>query len=136
MASNRLWGNREEKIVILDCSAIMMCFEFSIDLEDELIRLLGKYHIVIPKTVIEELEILSKQGRGKKKRNAKPALELVKRYDIKELPTSKKGDDAVLHYAEELSGIVLTNDLNLKKRLRELSINVIYLRGKKRLDIE
>ena len=136
MASNRLWGNREEKIVILDCSAILMCFEFSIDLEDELIRLLGKYHIIIPKPVIEELEILSKQGRGKKKLIAKPALELVKRYDIKELQTSKKGDDAVIYYAEELLGIVVTNDFNLKRRLREISKNVIYLRGKNRLVME
>ena len=36
MASNRLWDNRDGKIVILDSSAIMMCFEFSIDLENEL----------------------------------------------------------------------------------------------------
>ena len=136
MASNRLWGNREEKIVILDSSAIMMCFEFSIDLEDELTRLLGNYHIIIPKPIVGELEFLVKNGRGKKKHIAKPALDLIKRYDIADLDTSKKGDDAVIYFAQELSGIVVTNDRDLKKRLRELLIKVIYLRGKKRLVLE
>ena len=136
MASNRLWGNREEKIVILDSSAIMMCFEFSIDLEDELTRLLGNYHIIIPKPIVEELEFLVKNGRGKKKHIAKPALDLIKRYDIADLDTSKKGDDAVIYFAQELSGIVVTNDRDLKKRLRKLLIKVIYLRGKKRLVLE
>jgi rRNA-processing protein FCF1 len=136
MASNRLWGNREEKIVILDSSAIMMCFEFSIDLENELTRLLGKYHIIIPGPIVEELEFLAKNGRGKKKLMAKPALDLIKRYDIINLNTCKKGDNAVIHFARELSGIVLTNDHFLKKRLQELFIKIIYLRGKKRLVLE
>ena len=136
MASNRLWRNREGKIVILDSSAIMMCFEFSIDLEDELTRLLGKCHITVPKPIIEELEFLAKQEKGRKKRIAKPALDLAKRYDVSELDTIEKGDNAVIYFAQELSGIVVTNDRELRKRLREISVNVIYLRGKKRLVLE
>ena len=136
MAPNRLRRNREGKIVILDSSAIMMFFEFSIDLEDELTRLLGKYHIIIPKPIVEELEFLAKHGRGKKKYIAKPALDFIKRYDIIELQTSEKGDDAVIHFAQELSGVVVTNDRDLIRRLRELLIKVIYLRGKKRLVFE
>jgi len=136
MAPNRLRRNREGKIVILDSSAIMMFFEFSIDLEDELTRLLGKYHIIIPKPIVEELEFLAKHGRGKKKYIAKPALDFVKRYDIIELQTSEKGDDAVIYFAQELSGLVVTNDRDLIRRLRELLIKVIYLRGKKRLVFE
>jgi rRNA-processing protein FCF1 len=114
----------------------MMCFEFSIDIENELTRLLGKYHIIIPKPIVDELETLVKNGRGKKKRIAKPALDLIKKYDITNLDTDKKGDDAVIHFAQELKGIVLTNDRDLKKRLKELLIKVIYLRGKKRLILE
>ena len=88
MASDRLRGDRKEKVVILDSSAILSLFEFSIDLEDELTRLLGKYHIIIPKPIVEELEFLAKHGRGKKKYIAKPALDFVKRYDIIELTGS------------------------------------------------
>ena len=136
MASNRLWRNREGKIVILDSSAIMMCFEFNIDLEDELTRLLGKYQIIIPKPIVDELEFLAKHGSGKKKRIAKPALDFVKRYEISELQTNEKGDDAVIYFAQKLSGMVVTNDRELIMRLRELLIKVIYLRGKKRLVFE
>ena len=59
-------GNYFEKTVILDTSAILMLFEFSIDLEDELIKLLGRFHILVPSPIIEELKLLSKHGNGKK----------------------------------------------------------------------
>ena len=136
MALDRIWRNREEKIVILDSNAIMMLFEFSIDLEDELARLLGKYHVIVPKPIIEELEFLSKHGKGKKKFIAKPALEFVSRYDVDSEDTDEKGDNAVFHLAKKLSGIVLTNDRVLRKRLRKESLHVIYLRGKNRLVLE
>ncbi len=136
MALDRIWRNREEKIVILDSNAIMMLFEFSIDLEDELTSLLGKYHVIVPKQIIEELKFLSKHGKGKKKLIAKPALEFVNRYDVSPKDTDEKGDNAVFHLAKKLSGIVLTNDRILRKRLREESLHVIYLRGKKQLVLE
>ena len=66
MASDRIWGNRSEKTVILDSNAVMMLFEFQINLEDELVKLIGKNKIIIPKTIIGELDFLSKNGKGKK----------------------------------------------------------------------
>jgi len=134
MASDRIWGNREEKIVILDSNVAMMLFEFSINLEDELTHLLGKYHMVVPKPIIKELEFLSKHGKGKKKLISRPALEFVKRYDV--INIDEKGDNAVMNLAKKLSGIVLTNDRELRKRLRAESLHVIYLRGKNRLVLE
>ena len=136
MASHRLWGDREEKIVILDSSALMMLFEFSIDLEGELTRLLGKYHIVVPKPILEELEFLSEHGAGKKRFVAKSSLELVRRYNIVDIDNIGKGDNAVFHLAQKLPGIVVTNDRELRKRLREASLRTIYLRGKKQLALE
>ncbi len=64
MASYRVRGDSIHKTVILDSSALMMCFEFSIDLEKELTRLLGSYHIVVPSSIVKELESLSKKGAG------------------------------------------------------------------------
>ena len=55
MASDRLWRDREGRIVILDSSSILMLFEFSIDLEDELTRLLGKFRVLIPRPIFDEL---------------------------------------------------------------------------------
>ena len=136
MASNRLWRNRDGKIVILDSSAIMMLFEFSIDLEQELTRLLGKYRIVVPKPIVKELEFLSKYGKGKKKIIAKPALILLKKYEIVNVEKDVDGDEAVFQLAKKLQGTVFTNDKDLRKRIRDASLHSIYLRGKKKLVLE
>ena len=134
MASNRLREDRNGKTVILDSSAVMMLFEFSIDLEDELTRLLGKFHIVVPRPIFEELKLLSEKGKGKKKLIAKPSLELIKKYEI--VNAEGNGDDAVLNLAKKFNGIVITNDRELRKRVKESSLQTIYLRGKSRLVLE
>ena len=136
MASNRLWGNRKEKTVILDSSAIMMLFEFSIDLDDELNRLLGKHHIVVPNSVIKELDFLSQKSKGKTSYKAKASLELVKKYETVKLDINVKADDAVFKLAEQIDGVVVTNDIGLKKRLRAANLHVVFLRGKKKLVLE
>ena len=134
MASNRLWEDRDGKTVILDSSAVMMLFEFSIGLEDELTRLLGKFHIVVPRPIFEELKLLSEKGKGKKKLIAKPSLKLIKKYEI--VDVEGNGDDAVLKLAKKFNGIVITNDRELRKRVKEFSLQTIYLRDKSRLVLE
>ncbi len=138
MASDRIWGDRKGKTVILDTSAIMMLFEFHISLEDELTRLLGKYHIVIPRRILEELEFLSKNGTGKQKIIAKPALKLVKqkKYEVLDEDISGEGDEVVFSLAKKLNGIVVTNDRELINNLKKASLHVVYLRGKNRLALE
>ena len=134
MASDRLWGDREEKKVILDSSAIMMLFEFSIDLEEELTRLLGKHYIVIPIPIIKELEFLSKHGKGNKKIIAKSSLKLVEKYDVMEI--EEEGDNAVFCLAKKHGCVVVTNDGELRKRLKKVSVPVVFLRGKQMLCLE
>jgi len=131
MASNRLWRNPKEKTVILDSSSIMMLFEQSIDLEDELTRLLGKVKILVPKPIVDELIYLSENGKGRKKRLAKPALEIIKNYEVTE--SEGKGDDSVLYLAKKLHATVVTNDKELRTRIKGESLKTVYLRGKKRL---
>jgi len=135
MASDRLRQYRNEKIVILDSSAIIMLFEFSIDLEDEITRLVGKHHTIVPKPVFNELEFLSEHGTGKKKIFAKASLKLIERYDIVDV-SSNNADDGVFLLAKKINGIAVTNDKELKNRLKEESIPVIFLRSKKKLVME
>ena len=133
MASNRIWGN-PEKTVILDSNAILMLFEFSIDLESELTRLLGKYKILIPKPIFEELNYLSTQGKGKKKIFAKASLDLIKKYNIVKID-AKNADESVNLLAKKTNGFVVTNDRVLREKLKDNSIPVIFLRGKKKLEL-
>ncbi|KYK22854.1 hypothetical protein AYK24_01725 [Thermoplasmatales archaeon SG8-52-4] len=134
MASDRLWQYRAEKRVILDSSAVLMLFEFSIDLEYELTRLLGKYKIILPSPIVDELKFLSKADNGLKKQKAKAALELIKRYEI--VHAEGTGDDSIFNLAKKSNGIVVTNDMELRRRIKDLSLKVIFLRGKKKLVLE
>ena len=68
MASDRLRKNTALKIVVLDSSAIFMIFEYSINLEQELLRLLGSYEVVVPSKIIKELKFLCEKGKGKQKK--------------------------------------------------------------------
>ena len=129
MASDRSWGDREEKKVILDSSAIMMLFEFSINLDDELTKLIGKHRIIVPRPILEELEFLSENGKGKKKTYAKASLKLLQKYDVVDA-NDKLGDDSVLFLAKKLNGIVTSNDRELRKRAKKLSLHTVFLRGK------
>lgn len=135
MASNRIWPDRDTKVVVLDSSAILMIFEFSIDLEDELRRLVGKYRIVVPKSIIQELKLLSSKYDSKKKIFAKASLKLIEDYyveDSKELD----GDSSVLFIAKKHQGVVVTNDRELRKRAKKEKLHVIYLRGKGKLVLD
>ena len=134
MASDRIWGNSTSKIVVFDSSAILMLFEYSIDLEKELSRILGRYEIVVPSRIIEELKVLCKKGKGKKKKLAKPALKLVENYKII-YDNSEKADDAVLKTAKKLNGVVFSNDKELKARAKKEKIKTIFMRNKKYLMI-
>ncbi len=133
MASDRLWRNRNTRIVVLDTSAAMIPFEFLLDIEDELTRILGKYKIVVPSSVYDELLCLSDRGKGRKKRFAKQALNLIKDYE--KIDTDGIADDDVLKVALDLKGIVFTNDRELRKRAKKNSLKTIYLRSKKKLEL-
>jgi len=134
MASDWIRGNRNEKTVILDSNAVMMLFEFQINLEDELVKLIGKNKIIIPKTIINELDFLSKNGKGKKRINAKASLELIKKYEIVDIDI-KNADDSIYQLAKQTCSYVLTNDKELRQRLKKISIPVIFLRAKKKLQV-
>ncbi len=133
MASDWLRQNRDT-IVLLDSNAIMMLFEFSIDLEEELTRLFGKFKIIIPKPVIDELNFLSEHGDGRKKFIAKPSLKLIEKYKV--VDVEGNGDKAILDLAKKLNCIILTNDKNLRYKMKKLSLHTVFLRGKSKLVFE
>lgn len=108
--------------VILDTNALMMPFKKNIDIENSLIEILGNYEIIVLSSVINELKNLVKKGSWQ----AKSALMFAKRYKI--LDVKEKGDFAIITTAVKLKAVVVTNDKNLRKELRENGINVITLR--------
>ncbi len=115
--------------MLLDANALMMPFQFSIDLEGELSQLLGEYELMVPSSVLSELQRLARTD-GK----ARAALEMAARYAT--VQVTGTGDEAILRTAKERDAAVLTNDRRLRERLREAGRPVIFLRGRSKLEAE
>jgi len=113
------------KAIVLDANALLMPFQFKINIDLELTRLFGDIPAVVPSSVLGELaNALDK--------NAKAAAALARKYTIVE--TGFGGDDAVIDVAERFSAAVVTNDRELIRRLRKKGIRVVRMRGRHHLD--
>ena len=135
MASDRVRGDKIRKAVILDTSAVLTFFEFSVYWEQEIARLVPACQIIVPTVVEKELELLSNKGRGETKRKAKAALKVVMRYQTMETGADN-ADEAVAEAAKLTNGVVFTNDSTLRKKLRSEGIPVLLLRGRKKLVLD
>ena len=123
------------KTIILDTNFLVIPFQFGIDVFDEINKLItGKHRIVTLQGVIRELKNLEK-NKGKDSRAAKLGLELIERKELEIIQTKEDNvDDAIVEIADG-NMIVATNDKELIKRLKDKNVKVIYLRGKKRLEL-
>lgn len=120
--------------VILDANFLMQQFQFDVDIESEIRRLvMGDYEIMVPTIVEKELRGLAR-NKGKTGMKARMALEFSKRFKRIELegPTA---DDALLGLNESYV-IICTNDKVLKENVKGKGVPVIYLRQKRFLEIE
>lgn len=110
--------------IVLDANALLMPFQFKINIDRELKRLFGEVPVFVPSSVLGELaNALDK--------NSKAALALARKYQIVE--TELSGDEAVLDIALQRSSAVVTNDKELIRKLRASRIPVIRLRGERYL---
>ncbi len=113
--------------VVLDTNALLMPFEIRINLDLALRDLLGEARILVPGPLIGELKHLDHKSAG-------AALALARKYEI--IPTEASGDDSVIELAVRENAYALTNDKELRRRLRKASVPVILLRSGTHLVIE
>ncbi len=109
--------------VILDANSLLMPFQFSLNLDKEIKRLVGNAQIYVPSSVADELASLDN----------KAALELSEKY--RKVHVEKGGDEGVLEAARKLDGVVVTNDKELKERVLEQGNPVAFLRSKSHLEL-
>jgi rRNA-processing protein FCF1 len=124
--------------VILDSNFFFVPMQFKIDIFKELDKLFGKAEPVVLSTTIEELRQLTAKGAPKMRKQADTALELVEKcQSIKmEKKPDESYDDVILRTAKEWNVPVATNDAELRKKLREAGVSVVFLRRKSHLEIE
>jgi uncharacterized protein len=125
--------------VILDSNALFVPLELKIDIFEETRRLLNrKVEFVLLSSVKRELETLSRRGSPKLHKEALFALRLAENCKIVTVENDENEtvDDTILKVARNWNSPVFTNDRQLKLRLRDISVPVIYVRQKSRLDID
>ena len=125
--------------VIVDSNALFVPLQFKIDIFTELQRVLNRnYELILLSPVKQELETLTKKSSPKTQKNAAFALSLAEKCTYVKVPEKPKEqtDDAIARIAKAWNAPVFTNDKLLKKKLRDISLPVIYVREKSRLEID
>jgi len=123
--------------VILDSNFLFMPMQFHVDLLDELERVTGKRaEPIMLSPVYEEIRAITAKG-GKMGKLAAVALkyaERLKRVDVDTRP-GETVDDIILRMAAEWGCPIATNDRELRKKLRDANITIIYLRQRSHLEV-
>ena len=126
--------NRMPLPIIIDTNFLLIPAQFGIDVFLETEQLLEKrVEYLILESVVNEIRMkLNDKG-------FKIAAEFVKRCRLIEVDISMKGlsvDEQLLEYAALVNGVLATNDRDLREKARTRGIPVVFLRGKKRIDLD
>jgi rRNA-processing protein FCF1 len=125
--------------VIVDSNALFVPLQLKIDVFSDLERLLNRnFELILLSPVKRELEALAEKGSPKMRKNASYALKLGEKCKYVKVDDSASTltDDIIVKIAKEWGSPVFTNDRQLRKRLRDISVPVIYVRQKSRLEID
>lgn len=120
------------KLVLLDTNFILSCYTCKIHLED-IDRIVDEPHqVVVPRNVLEELNLLHLKGKDREAQNT--MLAIVNQYSV--LPLTGAVDASLLEYAKENDCIICTNDRKLRKMLKKMGRKTIFVRAKSHLEVE
>ena len=124
--------------VILDTNAMFVPIQLKIDIFQELKRLLNRnYEPVLLKPIQRELERLTREGSPQTKKRASYALKLAEKCTVVAVnEAAASPDDIIFQTARRWNSPVFTNDRELREKLRNINVPVIYVRQKSRLEID
>lgn len=122
------------KTIILDTNVLMGIGQFKIDIFSELERVCDfNFEVRVLDKTIRELEKILKEGGGKERERAKLALEIIKKKGIKEIKTREGKVDDILVELGSKGARVVTQDKELKRKIKEAGGQVMTIRQKKKI---
>ena len=123
--------------IILDSNALLSSLELRIDIFEEVRKLVNRnVEFVLLSPVKHELELLASRMSMKNRKQAVFALKLAEKCKYVEVMSKEEVDQVIIGMAKSWNSSVFTNDRLLKKKLRDISIPVIYVRQKSRLAVD
>lgn len=141
MRNNMNKSRRKRKVVIMDTDIIIHSLENKIDFMNEIIAIIEHpVKLCVTSSTLRELEKMAKRGSWRISRIANIALNLLKKKSIEVIDDEYLGelstDEKIAILAEKLEGIVATDDRELRKKLKEKGIPVIYVREESKLVLD
>lgn len=132
--------SKEEKLkVILDANFFFVPSQFNLDIFEELANLLNqRFEPVLLSSTQEELQGLVASSSPLIQKQALLGLRLAEKCSFVsvEKDSGETYDDVIVRVSAEWRSPVGTNDRELRKRLRQNGVAVIFLRQKQRLAME
>ncbi len=125
--------------IILDSNFLLVPAQFKLDIFEGIMSVLNQnYESIVLSTTIDELRSIMERGAPKLRKQAEMALKLAEKCDltIVDRKHGETNDEVIIRIAQQKKCIVATNDSELRKRLRNISIPVVYVRQKSRLELE
>ncbi len=125
--------------IILDSNSLFVPLQLKIDIFSEVERLVNRrVNFVLLSPIKRELELLATKDSPKIRREVSFALRLGEKcmYVSVENDDKLTTDDMIIKVAKAWNSPVFTNDRQLRRRLRDIRVPVIYVRQKSRLEID
>lgn len=122
--------------ILLDTNFLLIPSQFKVDIFSEIDRIIEtNYQICILDKTIDELNNVVAKSKGKDKKAAQLALQLIEHKKPEIISTETAYVDKAILDIVDKDYIVATQDQALKKLLKEKGIPVIILRQKKYLQL-
>jgi len=125
--------------VIFDSNFLFIPSQFRLDVFEELNNLLSqRLEPVLLSPTYGELLKIAEKGSPKTRKQASLALKLAEKCRLihVEKGLEETYDDVIVRVAAEWRCPVATNDRELRKRLRNRGVPVIFLRQRRRLELD
>jgi len=132
-------SKKETVKVIFDSNFFFIPSQFQLDIFEELANLLSqRFDPILLSPTKRELQKIAEKGSPKMRKQASFALELAEKCRVVQVEKDPKEthDDVILRVAAEWNCPVATNDRELRKKLRNTGVPVIFLRQRRRLELE
>ncbi|MCB9361909.1 nucleotide-binding protein [Candidatus Woesearchaeota archaeon] len=125
------------KQVILDTNFLLIPAYFGVDIITGIEELLPGAELVIHPGTERELKNIQEKQRGKEKKAAALAMQIIRNNNINKLNMDCEGyvDGDILTLVDREKHIVATQDKELKDKLKKKGIPIIILRQKRYVEL-
>ena len=131
--------DRHPVSVLLDSNFLFIPLKFSVDIFDELRRLLGEnMKCLVTRPVLDELDLLRLRAKPGFLKEISFARKMAEKCDVFEdsLRAGETVDQSLVRIATEQGFNVATNDAELRKDLKKEGVSVIFLRQRAFLEVD